>query len=87
MGVGAKKVELKIGSKSWAFSSLKYLQPSVNNVEFYFEEKCMKFPSKYETPITTSYRPEINVSPELVSNYAVYYQSIIGVPRFIVKLG
>ena len=35
----------------------------------------------------TSYRPELDVSPELNASDAVYYMSLIGVLRWIVELG
>jgi hypothetical protein len=37
-----------------------------------------KLPEKAETPMQTSYRPELDVSPELEPNEAAYYQSLIG---------
>jgi hypothetical protein len=38
-------------------------------------------------PIRTSYRPEIDVSPELAPCDAAYYQSLIGILRWMVELG
>ena len=69
------------GAKAWNFISSQYVQSDVKNVEVYLEGKGTKFPTKAETPITTSYRPEINVSPELGSYNAAYYQSLIGILR------
>ena len=40
-----------------------------------------------DTPISTTYCPEIDVSPELSQSDASYYQSLIGVLRWIVELG
>jgi hypothetical protein len=37
--------------------------------------------------MTTSYRPELDVSPELDPEDASYYQSLIGILRWIVELG
>ena len=44
-------------------------------------------PSKADTPMRTAYRPELDVSPELEPAEAAYYQSIIGILRWIVELG
>ena len=44
-------------------------------------------PSKAETPLRTSYRPELDVSPELIPRDSAYYQSLIGILRWIVELG
>ena len=46
-----------------------------------------KLPTKAETPLQTSYRPELDVSPELKPIDAAYYMSLIGMLRRIVKLG
>ena len=35
----------------------------------------------------TSYRPELDVSPELTPRDSAYYQSLIGIFRWIVELG
>jgi hypothetical protein len=45
-----------------------------------------KLLAKAETPMQTSYRPELDVSPELESIEASYYQSLIGVLRWITKV-
>ena len=39
------------------------------------------------TPIQTSYRPEIDTTPELNAIDSVYYQSLIGILCWMVKLG
>ena len=39
------------------------------------------------TPIQTIYRPELDVTPELNSTDATYYQSLIGILRWMVELG
>ena len=82
-----RKVELANGAKEWAFSSPQYVQTAVKNVEEYLHTKGIKLPSKAETPIRTSYRPEIDVSPELCPVDAAYYQSLIGILRWMVELG
>ena len=43
--------------------------------------------SKAETPLTTSYRPELDVLPELMPRASAHYQSLIGILRWIVELG
>jgi hypothetical protein len=44
-------------------------------------------PTRAETPMQTTYRPELDVSPELSTRESAYYQSMIGVLRWIVELG
>jgi hypothetical protein len=47
----------------------------------------MKLPCKAPNPLTFDYRPEIDVSQELEEDDASYYQTLIGVLRWIVELG
>ena len=51
------------------------------------DSKCWKMPSKADTPLTTTYRTELDVSRELNEADAAYYQSLIGILRWIVQLG
>ena len=44
-------------------------------------------PASARTPLKSGYRPELDVSPELNASDASYYQSLIGVLRWIVELG
>lgn len=85
-----RKVVFDNGVEAWTFSSSQYVQAAVKNVESYVstksEDRC-KLPAKAETPLKTSYRPELDVSPELKPEDANYYQSVIGVLRWIVELG
>ena len=39
------------------------------------------------TPISTTYQPELDVSPELNASDSSYYQSLIGILRWMVELG
>jgi hypothetical protein len=61
-------VELDSGVKAWAFSSSQYVRAAVQNVEDYIakdETKRWKLSNKAETPLCTSYRLELGVTPEL----------------------
>ena len=44
-------------------------------------------PSKADTPLTTTYRPGLDVSRELNVADAAFYQSLIGILSWIVELG
>ena len=43
--------------------------------------------AKAPTPMTNGYRPEVDVTPELDLEDTAYYHSLIGILRWIVKLG
>ena len=84
------KVQLENGVWAWSLSSSQYVQSAIKSVEEYIgksENSHLKIPSKAETPLMTSYRPELDVSPELTPRDSAYYQSLIGILRWIVELG
>ena len=68
LGGKVRKVQLENGVYAWTFSSSQYVQTAVKNVEAYLDSqdnKRWKMPSKADTPLTTTYRPELDVSREL----------------------
>ena len=87
LGGRMRKVELTNGVKAWSFSSSQYVQAAVKNVEEHLEGRNLKLVSRAETPISTLYRPEVDISPELNATDAAYYQSLIGILRWMVELG
>ena len=94
LGGRCRKVKLDTGVEAWAFGSSQYIQAAVTNVETYLKDNGLqlpgpvhKLPAKAETPMQTSYRPELDVSPELEPAQAAYYQSLIGILRWMVELG
>ena len=81
-------MQLENGVKARAFSSSQYVQAAVKNVEEYVKDKeNLNIPGRAETPMQTSYRPELDVSMELTPVLASYYMSLIGILRWIVELG
>ena len=90
LGGRVRKVQLENGVWAWSFSSSQYVQSALKNVEAYVrrpKNSHLKIPSKAETPLTTSYRPELDVSSELTPRDSAYYQSLIGILWWIVELG
>ena len=87
LGGKLRQVELLNGEKAWAFGSSQYVQSAVKNVYEHLEKQGMKLPCKAPNPLTFDYRPEIDVSQELAEDDALYYQTLIGVLRWIVELG
>ena len=77
---------LENGFKAWAFSSSQYVQRAVKNVEEYIGKGDWTLPCA-NTPITTVYRPELDVTLELNPSNAAYYQSLIGTLHWMVELG
>ena len=84
-GGTVSNIQLPNGVHAWAFSLLQYVHEAVKSVEEHLEKVGGDLMSKKPgTPIPTSYRPELNITPELISIDAAYYQSIVGILRWIV---
>ena len=87
LGGRMREVVLENGVKAWGISSSQYVQSAVKNVESYLETIGQKLPGKADTPIQTSYRPELDVTEELGPKDGSYYQSLVGILRWMVELG
>ena len=88
LGGHMRLVTLENGLKAWAFGSSQYVRAAVDNVEKYLVSTGQKFPSRApNTPLSSDYRPEVDTSEELGPEKASYYQSLIGVLRWMVELG
>ena len=82
-----RQVMLETGVKVWAFGSAQYVQAAVQNVEDYLAKRNEVLPARVKTPLSNGYRPEVDTSEELGAHDASYYQSLIGVLRWMVELG
>ena len=69
------------------FRSSQYVQAAVTNVKKHLTTQGLKLPNKDIAPFTTNYHPEIDISPESGTTNAAYFQSLIGILRWIVELG
>jgi len=87
LGGKLQEVTLETGVKAWAFGSHQYVWAAVTNVCDHLTKKGLKLPYKAPNPLSTDYRPEIDVTPELGEADASYYHTLIGVLRWIVELG
>ena len=72
---------------SWAMSSAKYVKEAVRLVEQELVKMNKRLPNKVPTPLSSGYRPELDVSLLLKDEEANYYQQLIGVLRWAVELG
>ena len=87
LGNKVSKVTLENNVEAWAFSSSQYVQNVVSNVENYLKSIGKSLPKKASSPFVTNYRPEIDVTSELDPRLSSYYQSLIGILRWMVELG
>ena len=87
LGNKVSKVTLSNNVSCWSFSSSQYIQNAVQNVEDHLQSRGEKLPARAKSPWSYNYRPETDISPTLSPTDAAYFQSLIGVLRWIVELG
>jgi len=87
LGAKLSKVVLPNGVEAWSMSSSQYVQEAVRNVEDHLKEQGRALSKGTNAPLSTGYRPEDDVTEELGDEDASYYQSLIGVLRWINEIG
>ena len=90
LGAVLAKMKAQNGGECWTQSADKYLAASVENVEMKLKKRGRDgLPKKKKclTPFESSYRPELDVSPELALDGHRYFQELIGVLRWGVEIG
>jgi hypothetical protein len=68
-------------------SSEQYIKAAIANVKSNLDKSGQRLPSRCLTPMTSNYRPEINVSGELKITGIHYFQEVFGILWWAVKLG
>jgi hypothetical protein len=71
----------------WAMASEKYVKQAVSDVEKELSDVDQCLPTRVSTPLLQGYRPELDQSLELDAKRGQYYQSLVGVLRWICELG
>lgn len=93
LGGHCREVELDNGVKCWGFSASQYVQAAVKNVEEELGKRLQRGDRRFsitpraEAPLSTNYRPELDTTRELQAVDSAYYQSLIGILRWMVELG
>ena len=63
----------------WTMSSYKYVKHAVTDVELELAQNNHCLQIKVNTPLSSGYHPELDLSPELNMQHANYYQGLISV--------
>jgi hypothetical protein len=71
----------------WSLSAEDYVNRAVKDVETELEEVGKALPTKFTTPTTADYHPELDQSKELGPDQATYFAGLIGVLRWCIELG
>jgi hypothetical protein len=87
LGTKIKKTTLPNGAVTWGQSSSHYVCSAVKNLEEWMTKQGIKLPKIEPTPMVSSYKPELDVSAELDAEMANFYQSQVGVLRWIIEMG
>jgi hypothetical protein len=88
LGAKLSKATMNNGVEAWCNSSHRYVQEAIKNTEKYLQQNGNKMLRKKTTcPMDQHYRPELDCSPILPPDKANYYQSQLGILRWIVELG
>ena len=65
LGAELNKMTNQDGDECWAMLSENYCTAAVANVKEILEQKGLRLPSKCKTPMSSGYRPEMDVTAEL----------------------
>ena len=88
LGCKVKNMCLPNMVEAWTFSSSKYFQEAVSNVDKFLQDLDGSMLSiNINSPLSNGYRPELDSSPEMDGADGAYYQSLIGIPWWMVELG
>ena len=87
LGAKLRSTPLDNGKKCWTQSSSAYVKEAVRNTEEWLDARDMRLPTRADTPMPSTYRPELDTSPQLNDEMANWYQSAIGVLRWAVEIG
>ena len=90
LGSRVRLMLLPNGVMAWSSIPSKYVQEAVKNVETYVKniigERC-NIPKTAVNPFSIGYEPTEDLEHQLNPELASYYQFIIGVLRWMIKLG
>ena len=88
MYLGAKIQEKEInGHSCWTIGSVDYINAAITTIGDAIEKKRWRLPTRAKTPMTASYYPELDTTPELEPDDITLYQEIIGMMRWATELG
>jgi hypothetical protein len=87
LGSKVSKAKMVNGVECWCNSSCQYVKEAIKNTEAYIKkDKGKMLSGRTRLPMETKYRPELVILAALGPEEANYYQSQIGVLRWVVEL-
>ncbi len=87
MGAKLQKKDIN-GLHCWTITSQDYVKAAVKNVEETIKKTGRRLPtSNIDTPMNTTFSPEMDVTEELNEDDTTYFQELIGVLRWATEIG
>jgi len=87
LGADISEYELGDGTPCWSLSADEYVANAIKNLETMLQAEGVKLRTKAYRPMSSNYRPEVDVSAELNASMTHRYQNLIGVLRWAIELG
>ncbi len=90
LGAKLKVTQMSNGVYAWGMSPAKYIKEAVSNCEKHLKTNYdgqYAMPTHAANPFVMGYEPKIDETPALDPDQASYVQSIIGVMRWMYKIG
>ena len=90
LGTKLKQARLANGIRAWGMSPSKYVQEATETCRKHLTvnfDGQYKLPKSAENPFPLNYSPEMDVTEVLDADTANYFQSLIGVMRWMVEIG
>ena len=90
LGAKLKLMQLNNGVWAWGMSPSKYIKEAVSNCKKHLKENYdgrYTLPTQAANPFLMGYEPELDETPALDPDRATYYQSIIGIMRWMCEIG
>jgi hypothetical protein len=87
LGAKLRKIKLPNGVEAWGLSPSKYVQEAISNVQKWMDKKGLKFDKRASAPYPTGFNAELDTSEVLNADDASFYQTQIGVLRWMIEIG
>ena len=79
LGAAISKMTTANGTSCWTQSSDEYVAASLKEIRAVLARKGRSLPTRCKTPLSSGYRPEIDVTAELQADGMKYFQELIGI--------
>ena len=63
----------------WGQSAEEYIKQSLTNIEHELSKEGKRLQGRFSTPMSPSYRPELDYTPHLSDQSAHYFMELIGI--------